>query len=172
MVSGIEPDADGFRRQVCLEHGFAVGLPAGWEVYLDTYPGVALVGLAPQADEWGFRTNVVVTVERLEAGTTLETWQANADQLLPQTLAEYLLLDLEQVQVGEHRGIRRLAHHAADGRAVTMEQWTVLEAGGGFSLTASTSTLGCPALAGRLAEIAGTFGIDIDLMASQTDSRD
>jgi hypothetical protein len=160
VPTGIEPDANaslvGHRHP---GHGFAISLPDGWQVRLDEPAGVALLGVEPEADPWGFRTNVVVTVEDLNDEVTLAGWQAGATALLPETLTDYLLLDLQSGHVGERAGLRRLAHHDADGRAVTMEQWATIEGARGFTLTASVSTLDYPGVSVRLAAIARTFQI-------------
>lgn len=170
MSGGIDLEAEGLCRHAPPGQRFALALPRDWHVHLDSYTDVPLVGVTPEPDAWGFRTNVVVTVERLDQGTTVESWQASADQVLPTTLNDYLLLDLQPAPIGEHTGLRRLAHHDAGGRAVTMEQWTVLDAGCGFTLTASTSTLAYPAVADRFAQIAETFGVAADLTPSQAKS--
>lgn len=170
MSGGIELGAEELRPHAPSGQRFSLGLPQDWQVLLDSHPGVPFVGVAPEPDAWGFRTNVVVTVERLDHGTTLEFWQAGADQALPTTPTDYLLLDLQPVPVGELAGLRRLAHHDAGGRAVTMEQWTVLDARCGFTITASASTLAYPVVADRFAQIAGTFQIEANLTDSQVDS--
>jgi hypothetical protein len=158
VPTGIEPDADApLIEHRHPGHGFAISLPAGWQVHLDEPEGVALLGVEPEPDPWGFRTNVVVTVEDLNDEVTLAGWQAGATALLPETLSDYLLLDLQAGHVGAHAGLRRLAHHDADGRAVTMEQWATIDGARGFTLTASVSTLAYPGVSVRLAAIAGTF---------------
>lgn len=170
MPTGIEPDADApLIRHRHPGHGFAISLPPEWQVRLDEPDGVALLGIEPEPDPWGFRTNVVVTVENLGAEVMLPDWQAAATELLPQTLTDYLLLDLQAGHVGEQPALRRLAHHDADGRAVTMEQWATIEGSRGFTLTASVSTLAYPGVSQRLAAMATTFRIQVDPPRIDTD---
>lgn len=156
-----------------VEHpeGFAVAVPAEWTVQVDPEPGLALVALEGAPDPWGFRTNVVVTVEPLDAGMTLRAWQDGADLQLPEALRDYLPLDAEPVRVGEQAGLRRLAHHDAQGRAVTMEQWTVAAGRRGYTLTATVSTLAYPTAADQLADIGATFRVGPDLTEGQNGNR-
>ncbi|MGQ0465028.1 MAG: hypothetical protein ACT4QG_06870 [Sporichthyaceae bacterium] len=141
------------------ERGFAFDVPGSWEVRVDPRADVAVVALDPVVDDWGFRTNVLVTLDQVDRGMTLAAWQEGAEKMLGGVLQEYLLLDLEDVHVGERAGIRRLAHHNAEGRAITMEQWTVLDGRRGFTLTASVSTLAYPRVAPTLARIGDTLRV-------------
>lgn len=122
------------------EAGFSLPLPDGWERAEDT-PGVALVAVEPERDG-RFRSNVVVTIEQLPPGTTLQAWEEGGDALLPRMLDRYLRLDDDRVGLGEHQARRTLAHHTtAEGHAVTMQQWTLVAGACGYTLTASTRTL-------------------------------
>lgn len=138
--------------------GFAVSLPPDWQMLVDPRADVALAGLHPEVDPWGFRTNVLVTLDDLDRGMTVQAWQAGADKLLPTVMVDYLLLDRQDVHVGPRAGVRRLAHHASDGHSLTMEQWAVIDGRRGFTLTATVSTLAYPRLADLLAQLAATFG--------------
>jgi hypothetical protein len=169
VPTGIEPDADRpLVEHRHPEHRTAISLPPTWTVRLDEPEGVALLGIETETDPWGFRTNLVITVENLDRGTNLHSWQAGATKLLPEALTDFLLLDLQPANVGECPGLRRLAHHDADGRAVTMEQWATIDGDRGLTLTASVSTLAYAGLAGQLAAIAGTFRVAAHLTQSQT----
>jgi len=139
--------------------GFGLPLPADWERAEDPQPGVALVAVGPEL-LGGFRANVVVTVERLPASMDLDGWQADAEGLLAAELSGYLALDRERTRLASGREVlRRLAHHAPPPglAAVTMEQWTTVERGLGFTLTASAGTLEYDALADLFAGIAEGF---------------
>jgi hypothetical protein len=62
--------------------------------------------------------------------------------VLPRALGDYLLVDLERVEIDGHPGGRRLAHHVDEaGRALTLEQWFVLDGDRGWTLTATVDTL-------------------------------
>lgn len=143
------------------ERGFSVDLPEAWEVRVDPRADVAVVALDPVVDDWGFRTNVLVTLDQLDRGLTLAAWQEGAERMLGEVLEEYLLLDLEDVHIGQRAGIRRLAHHNAEGRAITMEQWTVLDGRRGFTLTASVSTLAYPRVTATLARIGDSLRVGV-----------
>lgn len=139
--------------------GFSLGVPSDWDLAEYPYPGVAVLLRAPQtASE--FRTNALVTVDTLEAGMTLRDWQGGADALLPQSLNDYFLIDLEHVDLHGVAGVRRLAHHTAPGgHAVTMEQWAVLAGSTGYTLTASVATLDYLAHLETLSAVAAAFRI-------------
>lgn len=137
--------------------GFSLELPTDWQVHVDPQPDLALVAIAPEPDPWGFRSNVVVTVERLDRGITLQSWQDGAEATLPEVLVDFLLIDRQDVYAGERAGICRLAHHDAGGRAITMQQWACLAERHGCTVTASVSTLAFPQLADELAAIGESF---------------
>jgi hypothetical protein len=139
--------------------GFTVDVPSLWELHIDPRPDVAVAALGPESDPWGFRTNVVVTVDELDRGMTLLAWQGGADELLPSALGDFLLVDREHVYVGERAGIRRLVHYAVDGRSVTLQQWATIEGPRGYTLSASVSTLAYPRLGSELESIAATFRV-------------
>lgn len=137
--------------------GFALPLPAEWERVEDPEPGVALIAIEPERAR-GFRANLVVTVERLPAGLDVEGWQASAEDLLAGSLRGYLLLDRERLELDGRAVVRRLAHHARpDTVSITMEQWTVVDDGRGFTLTASAGTLEYDGLAEVFGGIAEGF---------------
>ena len=129
------------------------------EVHLDPNPHLALVGLCPEADPWGFRSNAVVVLDRLDRGMTLWAWQDGADQLMPGQLRDYLPIDRAPVQIGDRAGVQRLAHHNADGRSVTMAQWATVDGARGYTLTVSVSTLAYPHLVETVAHIGASFQI-------------
>ena len=72
--------------------GFSLPLPRDWERAEDT-EGIALIAVEPERPPW-FRANLVVTIERLEAGLDLSSWTAAGRELLEQTLERPLLVDL------------------------------------------------------------------------------
>lgn len=128
--------------------GFTIPLPEDW-VSVEPPPGALLVALEPSDGE-RFRANVVVTRDDVgEMG--LHDWQAGTDRLLPGSLQDYLLIDLELLEVAGRAGVRRLAHHTASTaalgpQAVTMEQWATLVDGTGWTVTLTVPTLRYPAL--------------------------
>jgi hypothetical protein len=100
----------------------------------------------------------VVTVERIPTGFDVDDWQANADELLERALNGYLLIDRERLHQDGRPVVRRLAHHARpESGAITMEQWTTVHDGRGFTLTASAGTLEYDALADTIAAVAAGF---------------
>lgn len=135
--------------------GFSLPLPPDWEQRTDPYEGVPLVAVIPE-DEYGFRTNVVVTIDDV-AEMALAVWQFSAEQLLQQGLSEFVVLDEEYIEIGGRVALRRLGHHNVNDEAVTMEQWAVLDRGLGYTLTASADTWVYDHVAELLAAIVDGF---------------
>ncbi|GAA2727404.1 hypothetical protein [Cellulomonas aerilata] len=136
------------RAEVPLAVGtLTVGLPLGWDV-LDSPPvGVALLAVAPTASS-GVRPNLVVTVDDVSGLAGLRDWQQGSDRLMAGTLDAYQLLDLERVALSGADGVRRLATHVVDGASsLTMEQWAVIFADQGVTLTGTVATADYPAVA-------------------------
>ena len=144
--------------------GVALTLPPGWEAVRDPQPGVRLIALEPP-DLAGFRTNLVVTVEDV-GDLSFEDWQLGCDELLPRTLQDYLLLDLERLDDGQGPGVRRLAQHSAAGtRWVTLEQWVALVGSTGVTLSATVETARYDAAADELATIAASLDVQPEAVA-------
>lgn len=139
--------------------GFTLPLPVDWDRF-DDVDGVALVALAPARDQ-GFRANLVVTIERLPPGITLERWVGASIDLLQEQLAYFQPIDQESTSIDHGPAIRILAHHAVDQRAaVTLEQWLLMRRQLGYTLTASVGTLEYGELAGLFAASARGFRVD------------
>lgn len=135
-----------------------VPVPAGWCIADDSELADARVATeAPVSDDGGFLANLVLTAADDQAGS-FRDWQVATDQLLPEMLHDFLLIDLERRDVAGHPGGRRLAHHVTpDGTAVTMEQWFTLVDGIGWTFTATIDSL-------RYDEFADVFGEAADAM--------
>lgn len=130
--------------------------PPGWEELAELPAGVRWAAREPQhpVDPGRFRANVVLTVDDT-ATLSFRDWQTGTDELLPRLLDDYLLVDLEKLEIDGAAGGRRLAHHAGpDGEALTMEQWFVLADGLGQTLTATIDTGRYDALAEVCASVA------------------
>lgn len=144
--------------------GVAVGLPLDWTVRVDPAPGIAVLGIAP-ATTTPFRTNAAVTIGEVPSDMSFRAWQAGTDQILPTSLAQYQLFDLEHVAVDGLPAVRRLAHHVtAEGVPVTMQQWAVLvpgpSSGRGVTLTVTVATADFPAVAGVVDAIGASLTVD------------
>lgn len=131
-------------------------VPSAWEAHRDVR-GIPLTALEPGP---GFRTNAVVTYSTLPPGTGLVDWQRGTDQLLPSTLDDFLLIDLDRLPVAGSEGAWRLAHHAGPGgESLTMAQWCALVGSTGIALTLTGETLRYPELAPLMSRIAGSLQI-------------
>lgn len=116
-------------------------VPVGWERLDEPLPTTLWVAVEPADGEPGrFRGNLVLTCDDV-TGISFRDWQVATDDLLPRSLTDYLLIDLERIEIDGHPGGRRLAHHVdAGGRALTMEQWFVRDGDRGWTLTATIDT--------------------------------
>jgi hypothetical protein len=138
--------------------GFTVPLPIAWERVEDT-EGVALIARELERFPW-FRANLVVTVEQLPGDMDLARWVEAGLGQLERALQRWLLLDLEQTEIGGRPAHRTLGHHLTEMGAVTMEQWTLVEAALGYTLTTSVGTLEYVELADLFATMATGFHPD------------
>jgi hypothetical protein len=146
-----------------LGTGFTLRLPDRWE-RVENQGGVALIAAEPDRDPW-FRANAVVTIEQMPTPTDLAGWHENSMTLLRQMLDEFLLLDVEDLEIGGLPARRTLAHHRSDARqiihSVTFEQWALLSGDRlGYTLTASVATLEYDELADGFTEMAHAFRPD------------
>lgn len=124
-----------------LELGIAV--PDGWELAEDTL-GTALIAVEPDLDPPRFRPNLVVTVDELVPGVTVQQWHAQGLELLCQQLTSFWAIDLETTEVGGRPVCRTLSHHTTESGAITMEQWLRFDAQHCYTLTGSVGTLEYP----------------------------
>lgn len=134
-------------------------VPRGWDKLARPYEGTVWSAAQPadldQPDR--FRANLVLTLDAL-GGLTFRDWQVGSDEILPRMLQDYLLVDLERLEVDGHPGGRRLAHHVdRAARALTMEQWFVADDDRGWTLTATVETWSYDELADELAEVAAAW---------------
>lgn len=135
------------------ELGFTIAFPPGSEVDEDV-PGTAVVAYDAGVED-GFRTNLVVTVD--DGAGDVEAFTDAGLEALPPALRAFQLLDRASTTLGGAPATRTLVHHDAQGWAVTLEQWRVVDGGRGYTITASAATLDYDAVADALAEAAESF---------------
>lgn len=141
------------------DEGFAIPAPRDWLMRESTQDTVAVIFVAPESDD-EFRPNIVVTVDDLEPGQTLEQWQEFVDSVSPQMLDQYVLIDNEITEHDGYSVYRRLAHHAnPDGTALTTEQWATVRGSKGYTVTTTAATMDLKQSAGLFAAIAQGFHI-------------
>lgn len=131
-------------QEVALAVGGGVlrfSAPADWEVDNDTAAPVASIVLEP-SDGQPFRASMVLTLDELPADLDFNGWQKGVEIMLAQQPNDWLLIDLERVQVAGAPGARRLGTFAAPtGLSVTSEQWMTIVGGRGVTLTATSATM-------------------------------
>lgn len=134
-------------------------VPTGWE-HVPGQPDDRCIVVEPASNEperLPFRANLVLTT-MLNAGLSFRDWQSGTDELLPQQLLGYQLLDLEKRSVAGLEGGRRLAQHVVDTAAgsvpVTLEQWFFLLDDIGHTLSASVDSVRYDTCADLFAEVA------------------
>jgi len=146
--------------------GLSIGLPGDWDMQVDPQPSVALVVVEPRTDD-SFRANLVVTTDELPDGLDLRLWQEGTDELLPQALHEYVLLDLEDVELAGLPARRRLAHHTVEsGAAVTMQQWAAVRGREGVTVTTTVETMELASTAAMFAAVVDTLVLGPDAAGS------
>lgn len=134
-------------------------LPPGWKLADELPAGVDAVAVEPDDREHPerFRSNLVVTTSTT-GGLSFSDWQNGTDELLPRLLEDYLLVDLERLDVDGRPAGRRLAHHRGPGgQALTMEQWFTQIDDVGYTLTATVETVRYDTLADALATSAASW---------------
>jgi hypothetical protein len=137
--------------------GFELELPEGVAA-VDDVPGIALVARPRENPEpRTFRPSLTVVAEELARDSTLEGYAGASLRDQQRLLRAHRVLDLATTRLGERPAVRSLAHHHADGEAVTIEQWRLLDGRLGFVLTASCATLDFAELGPSLAATAETF---------------
>ena len=131
---------------------FSISLPDGWRVANEVSPML----VAPGAERRAFAPNVLVTADVLGDGETPEAWieRSLGEQLA--ALAGARLIDRWPAP-GTNGAMRTLVDHAADGRAIALEQWWVAAGGRGWVVTASCAALDYDVLSDDIAAIGASF---------------
>ena len=137
-------------RVVHEASGASFEAPDGWQVE-DTGRPEVLVVLEPEPAGSGVRANLVLTAVAT-GGRWFRDWQNGTEALLPQELADYLLIDLHAGELDGRPAGGRLAHHVdAQGRALVMEQRFTQVGDRGVTLTATVDVVRHPVVADELA---------------------
>lgn len=120
---------------------FELPLPTGWEWY-ENVEGCALVSREPIRDDEHLRATVVVTVERLTEGESLDAWAHRSVGALGEALHRHLLIDLGEVEIGGREGRRVLSHYVnREYGGVCVEQWLVPAGEFGYAVSCTTPAL-------------------------------
>ena len=136
-------------RHVHSRLGFSLELPDGGEVREDA-DGVALLALEPARGD-GFRANLAVTADALEPDAELDRFTEAALAFQEQFLEDFVLLDRGEATLAGRPATRTLAHHDLGGLALCIEQWRVVAAATGWTVTATSWALDHDEVADTLA---------------------
>lgn len=114
--------------------------PQGWERLETEHPAVSACA-EPFTHPGIFRSNLTLVQENCALG--LVAWQEAAEELLPESLSHYRLLDSKAaLSLGVTRTgvVRRVAQHLqGDSVAVTLIQWCWISEDKGITLSLSSS---------------------------------
>lgn len=130
---------------------FSLSVPAPFAL-LEEEPDRAVLALEAAGD-----ATLIATVEALPADARLAELADAGLEALARELVGFHVLDRTPAVLDGQRGVRTLAHHVAEGRAMTLEQWRLLADGQGLTLSGSCPTLDYPALAAVFDAAAGSF---------------
>jgi hypothetical protein len=120
---------------------FALPLPVGWE-WRENAEGCALIAVEPPRADEHLRPSVVVTVEPLVAGETVDAWTARSLEALGESLHHHRLLDVQSVEVGGRAARRALSHYVNRVfGGVCVEQWLVPVGEVGYVVSCTTPAL-------------------------------
>jgi hypothetical protein len=121
--------------------GFELPLPTGWE-WFENVEGCALVSREPLRDDEHLRATVVVTVERISEGESLDAWAERSVGALADTLHRHRLIDVDEVEVAGRPARRALSHYVNRVYGgVCVEQWLVPAGGFGYVVSCTTAAL-------------------------------
>jgi hypothetical protein len=124
-----------------------LALPAGFERV--EAPPLALVARQVEPDPGGVHPNLTVAVEDArDAG--LEAWAAASLARHAEELDGFHLLDREATEIDGEPALRTLAHHAAGGRALVLEQWRFARGDVACTVSATCGAIDWPGSAGIL----------------------
>lgn len=130
--------------------GAGFDAPGDWEV-VRTGEETTLAVLEPDQPDGGFRASLVLTAVD-NGGLTFRDWQNGSEALLARDMPDYLVIDLEKLDLDGRPAGRRLAHYAGPaGQALVMEQWFTAAGGTGYTLTATIDSVRYPFAAEELA---------------------
>jgi hypothetical protein len=133
--------------------GYTVRRPMSWEVHEEEGD---LVFLAP--DTGGpLRARLTVNRERLDHIPVLDDVTAVRLRELPAALADYQLLDLEELTLGSRLAHRVLATCSDGATSLTVEQWWSVDGASVITLTGIVPTMEYDDLADVLAGMAASF---------------
>jgi hypothetical protein len=135
--------------------GFALDLPPGFEVV--GVDGVPLAARTAEPDPGGFHANLNVVAEQLPGDGDLERFVEDSLEQHVETLPAFRVIDREETTVAGVPAVRTLAHHAAGGRALVLEQWRLARGDRAFTVSTTCPALDWPAAAGTLADAAETL---------------
>lgn len=141
------------------EAGFMLPVPASWEV-TENVQGCAFVAVEPVSEHRYFAANIVVTVERLQAGESMDAWMQRARSDLAQSLNRLWTIDTEDTEIDGLPAWRVLTHYLHSGGGVNLEQWSVARGEWGYVVSCSMSALDYDRLADVMAHTAEGLRIE------------
>lgn len=150
-----------FRDYHHEQAGFSLPLHELWQV-TEQVPDCALVAAEPDGDPQHFSATVVVTLEQLDSGESLQAWVARSRQALQgRELNRLRVLDSEQTEIDGRPAHRLLSHYLHPGYGgVVLEQWQLAHGQWGYVVSCSTGALDYDELADFMAYTAQGLRIE------------
>lgn len=138
--------------------GLRLRLGPGWQ-QIETGPEVVLAAISTEQNDSGFRPTVVMTKSVIGSLDAVR-WAAGTSAVLAEQLAGFLLLDAADDRIGGLPSHRLLISYVDQAeRDLTLEQWSVVDAGEGIALSFTCATEDYPRFRAAARAIADTVEV-------------
>lgn len=135
-------------------HGFSVALPADWQALVER-PGLSALLARDPREDGGQHPSFLVDVRPMPERLTLEDYELQQQQGLPQQVDGYQCLEISRTTVAGAPALYRLCDYLFGDISMTGIQWMTLHSGDIVTLSATVRTSGYP-------EVADTFDAIVD----------
>ena len=115
-------------------NGWTADLPAGWE-------DRSMITLVGETDASGFASNIVVTRQKVDAGTSVEDYAAIQGDLMQAEIENLQILDERAIEINGAQAFQRLHRFEIDGGQFIQQVQTFFLAGDIVFAITGTATL-------------------------------
>ena len=117
-----------------IANGWTADLPSGWE-------DRSMITLVGETDASGFASNIVVTRQRVDAGTSVEDYAAVQADMMNAEIENLQVLDERAIEVNGVESFQRLHRFPIDGGQIIQQVQTFFLAGDTVFAITGTATL-------------------------------